>query len=225
LEEMAWDEDCVWAEWHSVDDPIKGFELICSWSKQNVKSAMEAAGYENNSSADADKWFLTLIKIKDQAPFQGNSIPGFGGRLRALVQACHVASQAKFVEDFALGKESVKHVTQHLTVPPPTVLDRVLKDLFEEAPSEFGAQMYSEHAQGLKGAPPDSLFSRFCLHALQFGTCNIRAIAVLWIEFVREVRWCWDEGLRLPRVYVNGSPDLETCLLHQKLQLVMSNYI
>lgn len=24
LEEMAWDEDCVWAEWHSVDDPIKG---------------------------------------------------------------------------------------------------------------------------------------------------------------------------------------------------------
>lgn len=34
--------------------------------------------------------------------------------------------------------------------------------------------MYSEHAQGLKGAPPDSLFSRFCLHALQFGTCNIR---------------------------------------------------
>ena len=26
----------------------------------------------------------------------------------------------------------MKHVTQHLTVPPPTVLDRVLKDLFEE---------------------------------------------------------------------------------------------
>lgn len=139
--------------------------------------------------------------------------------------------------------------------------------LLATAPSEFGAQMYSEHAQGLKGAPPDSLFSRFCLHALQFGTCNIRgtkkyhhnflalllpmlhpsrypsvyqthvmrrpswhfydctAIAVLWIEFVREVRWCWDEGLRLPRVYVNGSPDLETCLLHQKLQLVMSNFI
>lgn len=45
---------------------LAGFELICSWSKQNVKSAMEAAGYEKNSSVDADKWFLTLIKIKDQ---------------------------------------------------------------------------------------------------------------------------------------------------------------
>lgn len=47
------------------------------------------------------------------------------------------------------------------------------------------------------------------------------AIAVLWIDFVREVRWCWDEGFRLPRVSVDGSPDLESCLLHQKLQMVM----
>ena len=28
--------------------------------------------------------------------------------------------------------------------------------------------------KGVKGAPPDSLISRFCLHALRFGTCNIR---------------------------------------------------
>jgi hypothetical protein len=47
------------------------------------------------------------------------------------------------------------------------------------------------------------------------------AIAVLWIDFVREVRLCWDEGFRLPRVSVDGSPDLESCLLHQKLQMVM----
>lgn len=24
LEELAWDEDCAWAEWHSVEDPVKG---------------------------------------------------------------------------------------------------------------------------------------------------------------------------------------------------------
>lgn len=48
------------------------------------------------------------------------------------------------------------------------------------------------------------------------------AIAVLWIDFVREVRWCWDEGFRLPRVSVDGSPDLESCILHQKLQMVIT---
>jgi len=24
FEELAWDEDCAWAEWHSVEDPVKG---------------------------------------------------------------------------------------------------------------------------------------------------------------------------------------------------------
>ena len=24
LEDFAWDEDCAWAEWHSVEDPVKG---------------------------------------------------------------------------------------------------------------------------------------------------------------------------------------------------------
>lgn len=47
------------------------------------------------------------------------------------------------------------------------------------------------------------------------------AIAVLWIDFVREVRWCWDEGFRLPRVSVDRTPDLESCILHQKLQMVI----
>ena len=24
FDELAWDEDCAWAEWHSVEDPVKG---------------------------------------------------------------------------------------------------------------------------------------------------------------------------------------------------------
>lgn len=24
FEELAWDEYCAWAEWHSVEDPVKG---------------------------------------------------------------------------------------------------------------------------------------------------------------------------------------------------------
>jgi two-component sensor histidine kinase len=50
--------------------------------------------------------------------------------------------------------------------------------------------------------------------------CVHAAIAVLWIEFVREVRWYWDEGRTLPRMSPNARPDLSTCLLHQKLQLL-----
>ncbi|XP_073396545.1 uncharacterized protein [Physcomitrium patens] len=73
------------------------------------------------------------------------------------MDAFHVSSQSHFVEDFAADSLNVKHLMHHPMVPQPTVLEHVIKDLFEEA------------------------------------------IAVLWIDFVWEVRWCWDEGYRLPR--------------------------
>lgn len=53
-----------------------------------------------------------------------------------------------------------------------------------------------------------------------FGNCNIRAISALWIEFVREVRWCWEESQPLPRMSSDSSIDLSTCLVHQKLQML-----
>ncbi|RZB80780.1 Rab3 GTPase-activating protein catalytic subunit [Glycine soja] len=75
-------------------------------------------------------------------------------------------------------------------------------------------------SRAIKGAPLGSLFAQFCLHSLWFGNCNIRAIAVLWIEFVREVRWCWEESQLLSRMPANGSIDLSTCLINQKLQML-----
>lgn len=107
----------------------------------------------------------------------------------------------------------------------------------------------NKYGRALKGAPSDSLFAQFCLHALWFGNCNIRgscsvlnifnkalvsiswtilmidfvmaAIAVLWIDFVREIRWCWEESERLPRMKTTSSIDLSACVIHQKLQMVL----
>lgn len=64
-------------------------------------------------------------------------------------------------------------------------------------------------------------------HFRLFAT-HLIAIAVLWIEFVREVRWCWEESQPLPRMPVNGTIDLSTCLINQKLHMVgfcYTNYI
>ncbi|RID41264.1 hypothetical protein BRARA_J01237 [Brassica rapa] len=38
--------------------------------------------------------------------------------------------------------------------------------------------------------------------------------------FVREVRWCWEESQPLPKMPIDGSIDLSTCLIHQKLHLL-----
>lgn len=117
-----------------------------------------------------------------------------------------------------MGSDNSKPST---SVPPSTVIDRILKELFHEG-SQNSGHIPFEHkrSRAIKGAPLDSIFSQFCLHAMWFGSCNMRAIATLWIEFVREIRWCWEESQPLPRIQTDSGIDLSACLVHQKLQML-----
>ncbi|XP_017436456.1 uncharacterized protein LOC108342989 isoform X3 [Vigna angularis] len=214
---MQWDDDCSWSEWYSAEDPVKGFELIAIWSEKMVENSMEMAELENASPHEAEKWLISL-RLQGSS---GNPV-GFSSELRLLVDALQMSFEAQFMEDFVSvenpGSDNIKSA---MVIPSPTVRDRVLKELFID-----GVQ-FSDFADGghktsraIKGAPLGSLFAQFCLHSLWFGNCNIRAIAVLWIEFVREVRWCWEESQLLPRMPTNGSIDLSKCLINQKLQML-----
>ncbi|KAI3458892.1 hypothetical protein Pfo_015555 [Paulownia fortunei] len=214
-----WDDDCPWSEWYSAEDPVKGFELLAIWSEITAESSLDMAELENASPLEADKWFLypSLSQILSGIS-DGNTI-GFASQLRLMVKALEMSLEAQFMEDFVSGSENLN---SSAVIPPPTVLDRVLKDLFHEvmeAQLNF-SQREHKSSKAIKGAPLDSLFAQFCLHALWFGNCNIRAIAVLWIEFVREVRWCWEELQPLPRMPANGTIDLSTCLINQRLHML-----
>ena len=136
-------------------------------------------------------------------------------------------------------------------VPPESVVQDVLRDVFDtgghrrdpgrKAPAkspETGAEAANEanddekcrmsDPEALfptpqKSAPPDSLLARVALHAMQFG--NVRAVAILWQRFVREVRFAhWDRGVPLPRMDDSSSgetvPDVLACAMHQKLQMI-----
>ncbi|XP_040862426.1 uncharacterized protein [Glycine max] len=212
-----WDDDCSWSEWYSAEDPVKGFELIAIWSEKMVESSMEMAELENASPHEAEKWLISL-RLEGSS---GNRV-GFASELCLLVDALQVSFEAQFMEDFVSAVENPgSDNLKSMVIPPPTVRDRVLKELFIEG-VQFSDFADSRHktSRAIKGAPLGSLFAQFCLHSLWFGNCNIRAIAVLWIEFVREVRWCWEESQLLSRMPANGSIDLSTCLINQKLQML-----
>ncbi|KAK2982727.1 hypothetical protein RJ640_025143 [Escallonia rubra] len=252
---------------------LEGFELITIWSEKTIESSLEMAELENASLHEAEKWVISPIfspNLNDDS--EGKTIC-FASQLRLLTNAMRTSLEAQFVEDFvsAVDNSGSDRLRSSAVIPPPTVLDRVLKDLFHEglASSYFiflpfrlhfavnvclkgGAMeqslcgtealqrldeevectystegMQLDFAEGghkssrtIKGAPLESLFAQFCLHSLWFGDCNIRAIAVLWIEFVREVRWCWEESQPLPRMQANGVIDLSTCLINQKLHML-----
>lgn len=217
-----WDDDCPWSEWYSAEDPIKGFELIALWSEKMVENSLEMAELENASPHEAEKWIVFPNLSSHLVDDLRENTMGFSSQLHLLVNALDMSFEAQFMEDFvSVEKSGSDNLKSSMVIPPPTVLDRVLKDLFHdgvESPDLTKAEHKSSRA--IKGAPLGSLFAQFCLHSLWFGNCNIRAIASLWIEFVREVRWCWEESQPLPHMAASGVIDLSTCLINQKLKML-----
>ncbi|XP_015932019.1 uncharacterized protein LOC107458326 isoform X1 [Arachis duranensis] len=221
--ERLWDDDCSWSEWYSSEDPVKGFELIAIWSEKTIESSMEMEEVENASPHEAEKWFISPSFAPYLLEYSNGNQFGFASALHLLVDAFEMSFEAQFLEDFVSAAESPgpDNLKSSMVIPPPTVRDRVLKELFDEGVQLIDSA-YDEHKtpQAIKGAPLETLFAQFCLHSLWVGNCHIRAIAALWIEFVQEVRWCWEESQLLPRMPVNGSIDLSTCLINQKLHML-----
>lgn len=173
-----WDDDCPWSEWYSAEDPIKGFELIAQWSEKMVENSLEMAELENCSPLEAGKWLLypNMSPNLSDAP-QGSRV-GFASQLCLLVDALDTSFTAQFMEDFVSvenpGSDNSKSSS---VIPPPTVTDRVLKELFHEdlqLPNFVDGEHKSSRA--IKGAPLPSLFAQFCLNCLWFGNCNIRGM-------------------------------------------------
>ncbi|XP_057548295.1 uncharacterized protein LOC130826744 isoform X2 [Amaranthus tricolor] len=215
-----WDDDCPWSSWYSAEDPVKGFELVATWLGKSIESSLEMAEIENSSPHDAEVWLL--LPILSEILNDGRKVKavGFASQLSLLVVALEMSFEAQFLEDF-VSDSSAEKLRSSAAIPPPTVIDRVLKELFHEG---VAALVFSKgenkSSRAIKGAPSESLFAQFCLHALWLGNCNIRAIAILWIEFIREVRWCWEESQPLPKVTINDTIDLSSCLIYQKLQML-----
>ncbi|CAI9107041.1 OLC1v1006313C1 [Oldenlandia corymbosa var. corymbosa] len=216
---VQWDYVCPWSEWYSAEDPAKGLELITVWSERSILSSLDMAELENASPFDAEKWLMSP-NISLNLEILDKSMVGFASQLHLLVNALDSSLEAQYVEDFVSVENSgSENVNSSAVIPPPTVLDRVLKELLHDDTKLNFVNGETNNSQAIKGAPLNSLFAQFCLHALWFGNCNIRAIAVLWIEFVHEIRWYWEELQPLPRMPTNGTIDLSTCLIHQKLQM------
>ncbi|KAK7321376.1 hypothetical protein VNO77_31967 [Canavalia gladiata] len=200
-----------------------GFELFVTWSEKVVESSMEMAELENASPYEAEKWLISPCCAPNLFEgSKGNQI-GFASRLHLLVDALEMSFEAHFMEDFVSADKNlgIENSKSSMVIPPPTVRERVLKELFQEGVQLTGFAFSGlQHSQALKGAPLESLFAQFCLRSLWFSDCSIQAIAILWIEFVREVRWCWKESQLIPRMPANSLIDLFTCLINQKLQML-----
>ncbi|KAH0435039.1 hypothetical protein IEQ34_026694 [Dendrobium chrysotoxum] len=70
----------------------------------------------------------------------------------------------------------------------------------------------------IRGAPPDSFTVK--LSEVIGGFKSIQKMASFWGCVVIELRKLWSEGLPVPRMPLDANPDLDSCLLHQQLQVI-----
>ncbi|GJY63354.1 Rab3 GTPase-activating protein catalytic subunit [Tanacetum coccineum] len=129
---------------------LVAFKLIAMWDEKTVESSMEMAELENASIHDA----------QNMGDYVG-TVVGFGSQLHLLVDALAMSLDVPFMEDFvlveALGYEKLK---SSAIVPPPTVLERVLKDLCREGPQIISPESGYKSSRIIKGAPLETLFAQ-----------------------------------------------------------------
>lgn len=118
----------------------------------------------------------------------------------------------------------------------------------EETPpiwSQRLEEISNEAAKQLKSAPPDSLTYRMavCFAIINHNHGGLHALAHLWQEFILEMRYRWENNILIPDLGITSAksdntavtptpaspsspsggvpqPNLGSCLLHQKLQML-----
>ncbi|XP_038981949.1 rab3 GTPase-activating protein catalytic subunit-like isoform X2 [Phoenix dactylifera] len=70
----------------------------------------------------------------------------------------------------------------------------------------------------LRGAPPESFVVQ--LSQIIGGFKSLQKMASFWRCVIVELRKFWSEGQPVPQMPLDADPDLNSCLLHQKLQVI-----
>ncbi|KAH7662029.1 Rab3 GTPase-activating protein catalytic subunit protein [Dioscorea alata] len=70
----------------------------------------------------------------------------------------------------------------------------------------------------IHSAPPESFVAR--LSEVIGGFKSLQKMASFWVCVVRELRRLWSEEQPIPHVQLEADPDLNSCLLHQQLQVI-----
>lgn len=158
---------------------------------------------------------------KGRAPLAAS----FGALLDAMSEADGFAT----IKQAAEYRPMLETLTRSLLepvgslVPTPDELAQMVTELFDRdhPASHFVAQTTSSAGAAVlpnvKSAPPLTLLASLCMYMLNVE--GLAAVAVVYLEFVRELRWHWDHFELLPRMPFDA-PGHAYSSLYQQLQML-----
>ncbi|GAY46457.1 hypothetical protein CUMW_097230 [Citrus unshiu] len=176
-----------------------------------------------------------------------NSIPS-ASVLKQLAVAVETGKKLKSIKDILASSGSSSPIMERASLSLSAVKSLVLRDKEDKLASELGdnekvlSLMHSLFdAEGnflrrkicmdseavanmtnlpreIHGAPPESFIVKLSEVIGSFK--NLRKMALFWCKVVAELRRLWSEEQHIPGIPLDETPDLNSCLLYQQLQVI-----
>ncbi|KAI7735591.1 hypothetical protein M8C21_030754 [Ambrosia artemisiifolia] len=148
-----------------------------------------------------------MILAKDYSPVKERS----GLSLSAMKSFVVGEKEDKFAAEFGCD-EKVMSFIDLLTDPEGYLLRRKNRSRLD-TPTRM-----TKLSKELHGAPPESFVPEL---AEAMGSLKtLRKMALFWSRVVAELRRLWCEGKHIPGIPLDDIPNLNSCLLHQQLQVI-----
>ena len=94
---MDWDDECPWAPWVSLEDPIASLELDALFQHTPIVPPVA----EELVPGDATSWVLRVAPPADNDAMRAKGVTGMGAMLGALVRTASVAARGESVGQLA----------------------------------------------------------------------------------------------------------------------------
>ncbi|XP_008226869.2 PREDICTED: rab3 GTPase-activating protein catalytic subunit [Prunus mume] len=166
--------------------------------------------------------------------------------MRQLATAVEAGKKLKSLKDFLATSGSSSPVRERTSLSLYAVRSLVLREK-DERPSDFGnnekvralirslfdaegnflrrkidsgseAITTASLPRDIHGAPPESLVVKLAEVAGSFRT--LKKMTLFWCRVVEELRRLWSEEEHVPSIPIDEIPDLNSCLLYQRLQVI-----
>ncbi|KAG8201721.1 hypothetical protein JTE90_012782 [Oedothorax gibbosus] len=210
----------------AVEDPVLEFHLSVTWPCLSEKAVIDNDVHSDLNPLLSPKWSMRMrTSEKPVCSMDNRHITNALDKLAAPTISSLLPPRpnrgfGRGEGELPIEEELLIKILQYIfpdSAPTPAETDTV--NYLSEVNVAFSR--IQEVVCSLKSAPPNSLTWRLALAMchVHHGCGGLAAVAQLWQDFLLEMRHRWENNYTLPCLDP-GAPNMNYCLLHQKLQML-----
>ncbi|KAH3761819.1 rab3 GTPase-activating protein catalytic subunit [Pelomyxa schiedti] len=202
--------------WGPIEDPVSNLRLQLEW--QHTNPVTDNSSITEYTLDSAQHCYITC-KFDDslRCPLSRSVRALMLGVIDVtpFTSISQIINTTKQTSDSTLKaiSRSISNTFNTTHIPMKQELEEIMLRVFSST-DNFTPVTYNR--LDIQSAPPLSLPSILVLHMLRFP--GLTGMLHIWREFVKQLRYHWESNLPLPSV--TQSPELDCCLLYQKLQML-----